>query len=363
MEQGVQGKRADLDIRLEDLERMAKEAAAVLREAVPGATGPSARLDTGIAGLDGVVAALHRAMAATPGGAVQDADPQARSRAALLRTRVRSTAAEWPQIRALLAAQVAPVRRPLWAPMPDPHAAAWRRAGAVDDLLHVLHGLLGRVAQDDGADRAGAFADIPLPHCLFLDDLLAARRVLLARQGERADAFLDVGCGLGVKVLAAAPFFSRAVGLEYDPGYAAAARALLDRSGVPNVTVVQGDGRSFAGYGDFDVVYFFRPMKDAAGLVALERAIADSVRPFTILIAPYRQFAARADALGCRHVGGHVWLAGVTRDDVADLARRALWIGHAAKRAVPRVAGPWEPVLRTLADRGYAPPEDRSHRA
>jgi predicted O-methyltransferase YrrM len=136
-----------------------------------------------------------------------------------------------------------------------------------------------------------------------------------------------VGCGGGIKVLLAAEYFPRADGLEYDAGYAATARQVLDRAGRLPSRVIHADALSFDGYGEYDVIYFYQPMKSPDGLRALEQRIATQARPGTILIAPYGLFSDRAEALACGRVDGAVYLAATPAAKAEALRKRAERIG------------------------------------
>jgi SAM-dependent methyltransferase len=83
----------------------------------------------------------------------------------------------------------------------------------------------------------------------------------LARRDE-AFAVCDIGCGMGTTALitAAANPAWRVVGLDFNPGQIAAARALAHEAGLENVTFLEADLRDFAetpearGLEDFDLI-------------------------------------------------------------------------------------------------------------
>ncbi len=285
-------------------------------------------------------------------------DAGARTAASLARARLRGIVGEWRAVRGLCLSQATPPVRPLLPVAAEPHGAEHRERSLNDMSMRRLHGLASGRPQDAAADRAGLFADIPLPHSIFVTHVIAARRVLLAQQGDRRDAFLDVGCGCGLKLVTASPCFSRVAGLEYDPGYAAVARDLLGRAAIANGAVIEGDGRTFGGYADFDVVYLYRPMKDDAELAALERAIVSGVRRHALLVAPYDHFGRHHGRLGCARIAGHLYLArgtGAEADRLRGLAER---IGTAVKPPATPRRGEWAGVLEKLGHCGYAPPDD-----
>lgn len=201
------------------------------------------------------------------------------------------------------------------------------QALASDRVYIALNKVVNPESQDGAAETFGCWPDIPLPPSRFLGHAHAAYRVALAQHRSGPLRFLDVGCGGGIKVLLAAEFFCRADGLEYDAGYVATARQVLDRAGRLPSRVIHGDALTFDGYGDYDVLYFYQPMKTPEGLQALESRIATQARPGTILIAPYGMFADRAKSLGCGQVDGAVYLAGTPAREADALRRRARHIG------------------------------------
>ncbi|RYH09440.1 class I SAM-dependent methyltransferase [Tropicimonas sp. IMCC6043] len=272
-----------------------------------------------------------------------------------LLARLRELAETWPRIEALLAAQLPVKRRPLFPdpddPM-DPRAAQLRMTNAA---AGALHGVLSRREQDPAAEAMGCFSDLSLAQSVFIANLQAALRVLLAQGRYRDKRFLDIGCGAGMKVLTAAQWFDRAVGVEIDPGHADSARRLLARLRRGNIEIIEGDALGFDGYAGFDVLYFFRPMRYPEQLALLEDRIVSRARPGALLIAPYDHFAHRAALLGCEPLGGHLYLAGADREDAAALVRMAETIGPAVDVAQDSLPEIWAPILDASRRRGYAP--------
>lgn len=236
--------------------------------------------------------------------------------------RVRTLARVIACYRRILAARP----KPLYPP-DDRRDLRSEQALASDRVYIALNKVVNPESQDGAAETLGCWPDIPLPPSRFLGHAHTAYRVALAQRRPGPLRFLDVGCGGGIKVLLAAEFFARADGLEYDAGYAATARQVLDRAGRLPSQVIHGDALTYDGYGDYDVLYFYQPMKSLEGLRALEERIATQARPGTILIAPYGMFSDRAEGLGCGRVDGAVYLAGTSARDAEALRRRARHIG------------------------------------
>lgn len=202
--------------------------------------------------------------------------------------------------------------------------------GAVEETILArvftrAHSAINPVAQAAKAADLGCFPDIPLNAGRFLVNAHLAYRVLLARKQERPFRFLDVGCGGGVKVVLAADLFDRTEGLEFDPGYVEVALRTLAAMRAARSAIMQADGLTFEGYGDFDVIYFYQPMVDFDGLHLLERRIVETAQPGTVLIAPYDGFLTRAADLGCAQLCDAVFILGLDEAGAdqlrADVAR------------------------------------------
>lgn len=213
--------------------------------------------------------------------------------------------------------------RPLFLAEPKRGDPAAEQLAASDRVFAALHRVVNPGKQDPASAEFGCHPDIPLLPSVFLAHAQAALRVALAQNRPAPLRFLDVGCGGGVKVMLAAEVFHHADGLEYDPGYVAAARSVLDLLAVPRSRILQADALTFPGYADYDVIYFYQPMKAIEDLVRLERHIVASARPGTVLIAPYAQFRARAEGLGCGAIAGDVHVTGCSPAEAAALRQQA----------------------------------------
>lgn len=266
----------------------------------------------------------------------------------------------WPAIRQMAADQGHPRRRPLLGDPASADPVLMGRLSVEDRLIAALHEVITPAAQDEGARDHGCFSDIELAHGLFLELAHAAYRLRLAQgrggvaQGRGgAGSFLDIGCGSGIKMLAALGLFERATGIEYDPGYAAAARWLCDRAGHGAAQVIQADALTFEGYDAFDVIYFYRPMRDGERMEALERRICAQARPGTLLIAPYSGFAARHQALGCAAITGWIYMAGAEEGAARQLRETAELLGSDPPAPEEALHTLWTPILRASAANGH----------
>lgn len=236
----------------------------------------------------------------------------------------------------------------------DPEVQRWN---ALDRAMTALHEFVNpRDAQDQAARDDGYFTDIPLPSSVFLADCHAAYRTCLAQDRTAPVRFLDVGCGGGVKVLMASQFFARAHGLEVDPGFYAAADGLLARVGRGRCDAIKGNALSFGGYRDYDVIYFYQPIRDPDLLMQLEQRITGEAWAGTVLVAPYAGFADRGPELGCGHVSGHVWVTHSSQEEADALAERAREMGTVITPEPldgAQQAGVLGPVAEALNDQGF----------
>lgn len=116
--------------------------------------------------------------------------------------------------------------------------------------------------------------------------------------------FLDVGCGLGEKVFLAYALgrFAQCDGLEYDSRMAAVAEFLFESVAGDTrypLTVRRGDALAFEQYGDYDVVYMYRPFRDRALMRRLLERVTAQLRPGAMVMDVFLdQLALRKAADG-----------------------------------------------------------------
>ena len=246
--------------------------------------------------------------------------------------------------------------RPLYPAPLQPDDLHFRQAETLDRFIESLNLLVGTGVQSEEARAAGLHPDTRLRTSVFLGHAHAAYRVLLAQARPGRSTFLDVGCGLGQKVLLARHFFDQADGVELDEGYAAASKKLFSHM-QSQARVFEEDALEFNGYGEYRLVYFFKPMQDQDGLLRLEERIVQGVQPGTVLIAPYSDFADRAEAYGVHPIDGSVYLAGGSSDDAVALREEAERIGTFVAHGRPpiMVDAVWQELVMASWMRGYNP--------
>ena len=137
-----------------------------------------------------------------------------------------------------------------------------------------FHNLESAFLKDSGKEEEYDF--IPFQCGSFVDMLIEAS---LYFKMDRSKKFLDVGCGPGTKVILANVLFD-AHGIE------------LRRSAVETANnyfclknVFQGDALKCEKYGEYDLLYFYRPLKSPSLQLALEEVIFEQMKPGA-LIAP-----------------------------------------------------------------------------
>lgn len=138
----------------------------------------------------------------------------------------------------------------------------------------------------------GEFDYIPFNNDMFLEQLDATKSMIYGGR-ERPQArlhFVDVGCGVGSKVILAQDYFSRCSGIEITPTYAEVATTLLAAcmrsryTGAVQGGIIEGDARTID-YRLFDVIYFYCPMADSDKQFVLEEQIVKTAKVGAYIIA------------------------------------------------------------------------------
>lgn len=261
----------------------------------------------------------------------------------------------WPQIEDMVNKQLSPERRAL---MPQPSEYM---EGAHNRYVNHLYAALHTLALPS-ADAmlnllSDAHADIALPATYFEALMHAAYRICLAQGRTDPPRFLDVGCGGGTKIWAALPFFPDARGLENNPTQVKVGAGAMAKLNAPDGCIIEADARCFEDYSTYDVIYFYRPLKDPQGLIEMENQILKQARPGTILIAPYLGFSADEDDSRCSRIAPSIYVAGLAPYQVERLRERAEMIGteapaHGSAKDV--ALGYWRPVVEASRRNGYA---------
>lgn len=230
--------------------------------------------------------------------------------------------AVWPELSRRLDQMLAKAPGPLFPSQPGKLTPEWVRIAQEDNAWLAVHLALQPVpGRFCGANDATHHADIPEDMSTFLWLVRGAVRLSVA-QG-RGRTFLDVGCGIGLKVLQAAQMVHAADGLDYRDEAADIARRVLDHDTSRRSRIFVADALNFDDYGDYDIVYCYKPLSDPALMRQLERRILAQVRPGTVLVFPHLEFLALAEDLGCAIVVPRVYVAHCTAAAAQSAIRRA----------------------------------------
>jgi SAM-dependent methyltransferase len=140
--------------------------------------------------------------------------------------------------------------------------------------------------RDDDCLKSGCYRHIPLENSSFKEMLIPAIKHFGTTHSIR---FLDVGCGIGTKLLLAGQIareqnsYLYTSGVEINAKYAEFARAFT-KSKITNC-----DARQFSDYAQFDIVYFYCPFADEKKQRELERIIFNKTKKDVVLIQALKQ--------------------------------------------------------------------------
>ena len=129
-------------------------------------------------------------------------------------------------------------------------------------------------------EDSGEFTYIGLRPSEFIEQLEQFRQIHFQKisSGQRLK-FVDVGCGIGSKLILAHNSWLSLVGIEIEPSYVEVARKL-----VPFADIRCQDAMS-VDYGEFDVVYFYCPFRDLKKQAALEAHIVNTAKSGAYILA------------------------------------------------------------------------------
>ena len=229
--------------------------------------------------------------------------------------------------------------------MPEPPAKGSPAAQVIQGFEDVLYRMHDHISppRPDPENYLGKHNDIPLPFGHFARLMQLARRTSLALGRSAPLSFIDVGCGVGLKVLQAAQVFEIAQGLEYDASRVPVADAMIRHQRRDQDKVFQADALEFDGYGNYDVIYAYKPLSLYDLIVQMEARIVSQARPGTVLVMPYGEFEGRYEDYDLGRVAPLVYVTGYKNRDMKPLLRKIAQIG---------VFVPQDPKLRNF-DEGF----------
>ncbi len=124
----------------------------------------------------------------------------------------------------------------------------------------------------------GRYTFIPNYLTTFTHQLSEASKLVKGIGSYPGPSFVDVGCGIGSKLLIASMFGFQPNGVEIVPEYA----RIAQRAG----RIIVGDALRQS-YEAFDVVYFYRPFYDGKLEEKLEKHIIKTAKPGAVILANY----------------------------------------------------------------------------
>ena len=129
-------------------------------------------------------------------------------------------------------------------------------------------------------DGTKCFGFIPYPYTSNIIYSLTSLYNRFKHSANKWPKFLDIGCGIGNIVLLADLIGFTADGLEYDPKIYKVAKD-LER---PRSTIFKGDMRKFRQYHEYDILYYYRPIVSAKGMVEFSHKLAKAMKPGTYIL-------------------------------------------------------------------------------
>lgn len=134
-----------------------------------------------------------------------------------------------------------------------------------------------RYASREDSESPDSWGYLAYPHSWFTQMLDAAVKAC----GAEHPRFIDLGCGIGTKLLAAERAGCKALGIEHDPRLIAEARKL-------GATVYEADLTEPETWHEpaiaYDIVWCNSPFRDPALEIQFEADVADAMRPGAVLM-------------------------------------------------------------------------------
>ena len=225
-------------------------------------------------------------------------------------------------------------------------------------FLASMHKVANPNADTQGADAKnhGCHRDTPYPIKWFSKMIGAAHRICLALQKQRPLRFLDVGSGGGTKVLAATTCFDVCDGLEYDTSTVTTGRRFLELLAPGQCKLIHGDALEFSDYGEYDVIYFYRPLIGPPRMAEMEERIFKQARPGTVILAVGGISTDDLHSKGIQKLANCIYITGMSEVEASEICKIAEQMGPMVPgfggRAVSK-PGYWTPLLEVSARNGY----------
>ena len=151
-------------------------------------------------------------------------------------------------------------------------------AYALSELERALAGSPNRLGQE----KRGSYRYIPLPLGIFVSQISA---VVDYTNPYNYPSWIDVGCGIGTKVLLAQHMGFNAHGIDLNRRYVALARRLTRQ----NHKIILGNALEHD-YSGYDVIYFYKPFKNDYLEEQLEAHLIGTAQPGAIFMANLKNY-------------------------------------------------------------------------
>lgn len=167
--------------------------------------------------------------------------------------------------------------------MTEEETAKFRALGRYNVIMQQAWKRLDKCMESDRQGnyrQDGRYPFIAFSTTQFISQLSIANKIRTdVYKSTYRGSFLDVGCGIGTKLLIAAEIMDP-FGVEINKKYIIVARRLVGKN-----KVTLADALTYDGYRNHDVLYFYRPMSDYPKQRDLETKIAKDAKPGAIILA------------------------------------------------------------------------------
>lgn len=154
----------------------------------------------------------------------------------------------------------------------------------------------------DKGPGEGGYPYIPNGSCQVFDTLITLKQLLDLKKKYCSIKFLDVGCGPGLIPFLASRIGFYSEGLELNPIWREKGNH------VEGFEPILADGLKFEKYKDFDVVYYYCPIKDRTLETQLEEKIEDDMKVGAFVLPFYKASQKIAkDARFKRYRNWNIW--------------------------------------------------------
>lgn len=169
-----------------------------------------------------------------------------------------------------------------------------KQVKALINLVNNLEILLYEPLYEKEYYESGHWDYVVYDHKRFLDHMRVISNLTNHNKNKK---FIDVGCGIGTKVLLASKYFT-SYGVELSKKYFKVAKQLnhpkqfnvFGRYKLLEKTnnIINDDALNID-YSEYDIIYFFRPIRDLELQIKLEKKIFEEAKEGTFIIPIYAQ--------------------------------------------------------------------------